>query len=298
MSFSQAQKENIITQQYKSACCRRALLYGILFPKATLAEGVITLSLESEQLCEFLSKLTQEFFSKTLEVSKRIGGGRGKTLSFTSYAYMRYLREISEGGEPFVRKCQYCSQAFLKGIFLSSGRVSDPEKQYSIEFSPKVRVDETREIFSEIGIPLSKTRRGNEDILYTRNSTVIEDFFAASGMNVTAFSLMNEKIEKEIRNNVNRVRNCETNNIDKAVASSLKQITAIEELAEANLISTLPDELQKTAKLRMEYKDLSLSQLAQKSSEAITKSGLTHRLNKIIKIASEIKKNRGEIDSF
>ena len=293
MSFSQMQKENIINQQYKSACCRRALLYGILFPKAVLVDGAITLTAEGDELIDFLSRLTLEFFSKSPELSKRKGGGRGKTLSFVSSAYARYLRELSEGGEAFMRKCQYCSQAFLKGIFLSSGRVSDPEKQYSIEFSPKVRVDEVREIFSRIGIPLSKTRRKNEDILYTKNSTVIEDFFAASGMNVTAFSLMNEKIENEIRNNVNRVRNCETNNIDKAVASSLKQIAAIEELTEANLISTLPDELQKTAKLRMEYKDLSLSQLAQKSVEPITKSGLTHRLNKIITIASEMKKKRG-----
>ena len=177
---------------------------------------------------------------------------------------------------------------FLKGIFLACGRVSDPEKQYNLEFALSERIEKLDVFLNSIGISLKHIRRRNEEILYSKHSGVVEDFFAAAGMNTTAFDLMNSKIENEIRNNVNRVRNCETNNILKAVSSSMKQIAAIEELERANLLSTLPEELEVTARLRLNHKDLSLAQLSSISVPPISKSGISHRLNKIIDISSRL----------
>ena len=117
---------------------------------------------------------------------------------------------------------------------------------------------------------------------------MLEDFFALIGINNAAFALMNAQIEGELRNNANRIFNCDTNNIDKSVRESHRQIVAITRLEEANLLSSLPEELEKTARLRLLHKDLSLAQLAAVSVPAISKPGLSHRLNKIIEIADRL----------
>ena len=111
--------------------------------------------------------------------------------------------------------------------------------------------------------------------------------FALAGMNNTVFEIINARINSESRNNANRIANCETNNIGKSVNASQKHLNAIRDLEAANQLSSLPDELEKTAMLRLKYTDLSLSQLANVSVPAITKSGLSHRLNKILEYAEQ-----------
>ena len=288
MSFSSEIKNEIIMHQYKNACCRRALLNGVLFARGTLDDESVTLGLSEDGAVQFVSKLIVEFFSKTPISLKSPSGGRQKLISFSSPAASKYLRSVAENGsELYFNKCQYCKSAFLKGVFLAIGRVSDPIKEYRLEFSLVKRAEAILSMFESLGFSFNKITRKNEELLYTKKSSVIEDFFAAAQMNNTAFALMNEKIENEIRNNVNRLRNCETNNIGKSVMSSSRQLMAIHELEKANLLSTLPDELEKTARLRIKYEDYSLVRLAAISVPPITKSGLSHRLNKIIEIASE-----------
>ena len=136
---------------------------------------------------------------------------------------------------------------------------------------------------------ISKSK--NKEVLYLRNSAYIEDFFALAGMNSATFALINAKIQGEIRNNANRIANCETNNIGKAVSASMNQIAIISELIEKGLISQLPDELEMTARLRMEHRDLSLSQLAALITPHISKPGLSHRLRKITELGSALLEN-------
>ena len=128
----------------------------------------------------------------------------------------------------------------------------------------------------------------SETLVYFRNSAALEDFFALANMNQTAFDIMNAKINGELRNTANRIANCETNNIDRAVSASMTQIALIEELVERGLISLLPDELERTARFRMENSDMSLSQMAGAITPPISKSGLSHRLKKITEMAENI----------
>ena len=97
MSFSTEQKEYIINQQFKNQCCRRALLYGILFPKASVEGNLISLTVDGEDVREFVSRLVFEVFSKTPDISPMPKGGRGRVLSFSSSAYIKYVKEISLG---------------------------------------------------------------------------------------------------------------------------------------------------------------------------------------------------------
>ena len=121
---------------------------------------------------------------------------------------------------------------------------------------------------------------------------MLEELYALAGMNTMIFALMNAKIKSEISNSTNRITNCEINNINKAVSAAQKQIEAIKIIEEANLFSTLPEELAETANLRMAHQDMSLTQLAAVAVPKISKPGLSHRLNKIIEIAEKIKQKQ------
>ena len=107
------------------------------------------------------------------------------------------------------------------------------------------------------------------------------------------FEITNLQIEREILNNTNRVVNCETNNIEKSVSASSRQTAAIKALADHNLLSSLPDELEYTARLRIQNDSLSLSQLSKLFTPPISKSGLSHRLSKIIEFADLLLKEKG-----
>ena len=290
MSFSLQEKNDIINQPIKSACCKRALLSGILASKAIVEDGFIRLNAYSDESVDFISKLVLEIYGKEAEISRLKVGGRGKILSFRAPSAIKYLESYKSKGEPFSKSCKLCLSYFLKGVFFASGRVSDPKKQYLLEFSLNDH-EFFKEYFESLDLPVKFTARGKERILYLKKSTLLEDFFALAGMNGTAFHIINAKIESEIRNNVNRVANCETNNIGKTVTASHAHILAIRKLAEKGLLSSLPEELEKTAKLRLQYEELSLSALAKVSVPPISKSGLSHRLNKIIELSHTLLKN-------
>lgn len=289
MSFSDDIKQEIIDQQYKSACCRRALLNGVLFSRGNVCGGEIAVNLENDKLSEYTSALIREFFNKEAEISMPKSGGRRRILSFKSPAAERYLSALDGGAsEFFTQKCACCRQSFLRGVFLASGRMTDPKKQYRLEFAPSAHFLMLKDYFTENELAFSVAKRRGEEIIYTGNSTTAEDFFAAVGLNSTAFLLMNSKIEGEFKNAANRIRNCETNNIMKTVSAAARSIDAIEALESANLLSTLPEELEMTARLRIQYKDYSLARLAAEFSPPISKPGLSHRLNKIVELSESL----------
>lgn len=289
MSFLSERKNEITEHSYKNACCRRALLNGILFSKGYIVDRKINIKIENTELAEYISNLISDIFLKRADVSNSMSGGRCKLISFSSPAAERYISSLDGVcNEYFSEKCSLCKSAFLRGVFLSCGRITDPKKQYKLEFAPSSHHDKLINFLCELEMRFSITQRRCEKILYSSNSTVIEDFFAAAGMNATVFSLMNSKIENDFKNNANRIRNCETNNILKSVSASTRCVRAIESLEKANLLSTLPDELELTARKRLEFRDYSLARLAAEFTPPISKPGLSHRLNKIVEIAESL----------
>ncbi len=285
MTFLEDVKNQIIGMTTKSVCCRRAMLSGVFFAKARLVEDKITLNLSDKSAIDFTARLILEFYGKEATLGKNSLGGIGDTLSFFAPSAEKYIRSLSSRGEAFIKKCDGCTAAFLRGVFLAAGRIVDPKKQFRLEVSVGERYKQLLELLSNLGTSFSYVKRGKEDILYLQKSSEIEDFFGLLGLNNTVFYLMNLNFENELKNSVNRIRNCETSNISKSVFAAAKSISAITALDEANLLSTLPDELLTTARLRMQYKDYSLSRLAAEFSPPLSKPGLSHRLNKIIEIA-------------
>ncbi len=287
MSFSNDLKDEIINTPIKSSCCRRAFFNGILSAKGRIVENKIVCS-QSGSTESFFSALVRELFGKDTEVLPSPKGGRCKNLAFTAPSAARYLEDDIGRGALFVEKCPSCYSSFLKGVFFSAGRVSDPEKQFSLELSFGDRRDLFYEFFSARGMEFKRADRGEEKLLYTKNSSQIEDFFAISELQSATFAIMNTKIKKTFINDANRRRNFDTVNISKAVKAAAEQVKILEELKCRGLLTSLPTELEITARLRLENPDMSLSQLAMRAVPVISKSGLSHRMDRLMRLALEI----------
>ena len=184
----------------------------------------------------------------------------------------------------FVRDC--CAPSFIRGAFLACGNINDPEKEYRAEFSVKneALADDFNSVLAEYGINMKKTTRGKACVLYTKDSTVIEDLLTLMGDSLRSLDVMDTKIMKSVKNNTNRARNCDNANIDRMLAASIKQRTAIEYLEKTDRLYSLPSELLEAALLRKENPQATLKELCKISQTPITISGLTHRFKRIIEI--------------
>ena len=172
--------------------------------------------------------------------------------------------------------CHECLPSFIAGLFVATGNISDPAKSYHLEFS--VPDNETADAISEVlidgGFDAGRTTRKGRHILYFKNSTVIEDILGFIGASSGAFDLMNVKIVREMRETTNRQVNCDSANISKTLSASEKHIRIISELKDMGLFNSLTGDLKETADLRVNFPDISISELGQKFSPPISKSGV------------------------
>lgn len=182
-----------------------------------------------------------------------------------------------------VTLCDNCLSAFYSGLFVSYGSLTDPNKQYHLEFSfyMEKNAKEILNRLSEQGLDFKLIVRKEKYIVYTKASTTIEDFFAFIGANNIVFELMNIKIEREMKNNINRVVNCDTANVSKIVNASKKYIIIIDALENGHKLEKLPEDIKETAILRKKYPQATIQELGQYHNPPISKSGVNHRLQKI-----------------
>ena len=138
------------------------------------------------------------------------------------------------------------------------------------------------------GTDLPVSHRREEKFVLIKNSALIEQFLIFIGAKKAAFLFMNAKIEHQIKGDANRIANCEANNIGKSVEKASRLLSLLEVLKERGLLSSLPQELEETAKIRLLYPDLSISQLCLQLATPITKSGMNHRLTKLTQAAEEL----------
>lgn len=291
MPFTDTVKEEIYASVPKKACCRRALLCGVLLMRGFAADDGVHLFLEGEELFSLSEKLIAEQFSRECKRVKRPKTVSSEMLAFSSSSALEYLSDIDAGAQELLtERCSGCKRYFLCGVFLACGHVSDPREGYRLEFSCGERRAVLASFLETLGLNPKLSDRRKEKILYFRDSASIEDLFAHLGATQAAFSIMENKIERGMRNDANRLANCDANNIGKTVSAAMRQNELIQRLIDENKISFLPPELEATARLRLQYPGLSLVQLAAMADPPMTKSGLNNRLKKIIEKASELLK--------
>ncbi|MBO5859922.1 MAG: DNA-binding protein WhiA, partial [Clostridia bacterium] len=184
-----------------------------------------------------------------------------------------------------------CASSFLRGVFLACGTVTDPERSYHLEFVVpyKKLCNDFICFLEELGFsPKYINRKGNH-IVYFKDSESIEDILAVIGAQNASLYLMGVKIEKDVKNQINRKMNFELSNIDKTLDAAKVQIDAITLIDEKIGIDSLPDNLREIAHIRVENPESSLRDLGLLMSEPLSRSGVNHRLARIVSYAEKLK---------
>ncbi len=298
MSFSSEVKAEMCRVPISGKCCAVAECYGILMYGNTFSNSMIKIITESRPFAKRLPKLFKAAFGFSLH-SQESSSASGKlifTLTerdkldrvFDTYGYdinTALAHHINFG----VLEDDCCRKSFARGAFLAGGSVTDPEKRYHLELVTD-HYNVSREacaILPELGFTPKTTDRNGHYIIYFKHSDVIADLLTTIGAPVAAMNIINVKIEKNMTNTVNRKVNCDTANVSKTVDAAQQQIDAIKKLTASGKLSELPPKLRETARLRREYPELSLRELAELTDPPVTKSCLNHRLRKLVELGSE-----------
>lgn len=196
---------------------------------------------------------------------------------------------------PIVLKKACCQRAYIRGIFLAGGSLTSPQKGYHLELYLKdmQTAEALIALLLNFDIRAKALLRQSGVSVYIKDSAKIADFLNVTGAVNSFFEYENTKVMKEVRNGVNRLVNCDTANIKKTVQAAQKQIRAIELIEETIGISSLPESLAETARMRMNHPDLKLAELG--SMLGVGKSGINHRLRKLEAIAGEIRGDSEEV---
>jgi len=177
--------------------------------------------------------------------------------------------------------------AYLRGVFLGAGSIVDPNKNYHLELilTSEEDVELLNKVLEYSNIETLYNRRKDKNIIYIKNSEMISDVLNLMMANRALLELENVKIEKDLRNNINRRMNFDMANINKTVETSMKQISYIEAIEEN---SEIPEDLIEISNLRKMYPEYSLKQLAELHNPKISKSAVSYKMKKIEKIAKEL----------
>ncbi len=179
---------------------------------------------------------------------------------------------------------------FLMGAFLACGSIIDPNKSYHLEYAARCEslASDLSEMLLLVGVKAKILERKGDYVVYIKESEQIEDILTFMGATSSSLEIMNVKILKDIRNKANRIANCDSANIEKTVAASVRQIEEIELIERTVGLSSLSDELREAAELRLENPELSLRELGQMFSVPLGRSGVNHRFKRLSAIAEEI----------
>ena len=180
-------------------------------------------------------------------------------------------------------------KAIIRGVFMGSGSINDPNKKYHLEisFNTEENVNKIISILKILDINTKKMIVENKKSLYIKEGEEISKFLALIGAAKAVMDFEEIRIQKEMRGKVNRLVNCETANLNKTINASIEQISAIKKLKEKGKFSNLSDNLKEIANLRIENPDMSLSDLGKKLNKPLGKSGVNYRLKKIMELADE-----------
>ncbi|MGL4450906.1 MAG: DNA-binding protein WhiA [Sarcina sp.] len=184
-------------------------------------------------------------------------------------------------------------RAFIRGAFIGGGSISNPEKTYHLEFVAHSEefANDLKNIINHYKLNSKVIKRKNSFIVYIKEVEKIQDMLSVLGAHTCLLEMENIRIVKEMRNNVNRLVNCETANLSKTVNAAVRQVESIRYIDSTVGISRLPKNLQEVAYLRLENPEESLKELGEMLEPPVGKSGVNHRLRKIEKIAQELKED-------
>ncbi|WP_417026725.1 DNA-binding protein WhiA [Candidatus Allofournierella excrementavium] len=305
MSFSQDVKNEIVQKKITRECCALAASYGIAcFGRYFDSKGLV-LHTELLGVAQYAKRLFGICGVHGAIITKERPSGplyEFKVDDPQEVDKMLKLfhceeEQVSRHIDPRLIRCGHCFSAFVASAFLCCGTMTDPSKEYNLEFlCPRYNLAKDLEgILAEHEFTPRRTVRKGVNVIYVKASEQVADLLTFMGAGGAAMQIMDHKMFKELRNKTNRLNNCEMANIDKVVTANVAARRAIEYLQEKGDFDALSAPLRQAAQLRLDWPDLSLAQLVQKSPEPISKSGLSHRLKKLEQLADELRQRRNDV---
>lgn len=310
MSFSTDTKRELCKAQlkYDDLICAEA--YGLLLFCKKFSPGEMYFRTESSDAANRFAEIISERTGSVVELQTSLTARKKESTMYkvvipNENDCRRILAYFGhDNGEVSLRinraniENEHCAAAFLRGAFLTCGNITSPDSEYHLEFNVpyknlsedlcKLIKETTAFISTEIISPKIMTRRGAY-VVYLKDSEDISDLLTLMGAGNASMAVMQAKIMKSYKNAENRKINSEIANTDKAISAAAKQTQAIKALDESGKLTTLSEELREVAELRMRYPVASLKELCGLSNLNLSKSGLNHRLNKLIELADSEK---------
>lgn len=320
MSFSSQTKGELARVVPTKKCCMLAEITGFLRVAGSLrlvggGKFTIVASTENPAIARHYKTLIREYFGSNAGIEVGNSQVPGKARGSYRYRYslvirpdeksLQILREtgmilIKEGNDflsdgiyqPIIRnKC--CKKAYLRGLFLGVGTMSDPRKSYHLEFvlnSSQVAQDLKRLIGSFVDLSAGLIERGEEHVVYMKRAEYISDMLGIMGANEAMLEFENIRIGRGLRREVNRISNCDNANVDRTLSAAEQQIKYIE-LIDAKLgLDNLDPVLRETAQLRLELPGASLTDIGEALKPPIKKPGVSKRFAKLKEIAESLDK--------
>ncbi|WHH60472.1 DNA-binding protein WhiA [Petroclostridium sp. X23] len=316
MSFSSKTKNELCRLPRQEDCCVRAELAGIICFSGIIrnptGESYLRINTENASVARRIFNLVKWNFGVQTTIDIK-GSKTGKHIN-NYYLYVHNqesLNNILSGlrliknddvfknllafriSEGLVQQ-DCCKKAFIRGAFLGGGSITDPEKTYHLEFVTNhyLLSKDVCKLLEYFSLNAKTILRKSNYVIYFKGSENIVDVLNIVGAHKSLMELENIRIIKEMRNNVNRMVNCETANMEKTINASLKQIESIELIKNTMGLDRLPQNMQEIAQLRLEYKEASLKELGEMLHPSIGKSGVNHRLRKLQRIADHLQSSK------
>ena len=315
MSFSGMVKEELSGQIGNARHCRIAELAAVICSCGRIVhshQGVmLKIQTENETVARKCFTLLQKTFNIETEISVRenshlkrvkvyvIEISDPKEIQVILQALKLTTDSVDHGtlmlADMLVVQQNCCKRAFIRGAFLASGSISDPEKGYHFEIvCPDIRrAEQLQAIIRSFSVDAKIVQRKKSYVVYVKEGAQIVDMLAVMEANVALMDLENIRILKEMRNSVNRKVNCETANINKTVNAAVKQMEDIKLIQQKLGFEQLSEGLAQIAELRMQYPEATLKELGMMLSPQVGKSGVNHRLRKLSAMADELREKQG-----
>ncbi len=317
-SFSAAAKEEMIRQGSGKPCCMLSEISALTQTSGHLAlrgGGWISVSYRldhtgtARRLFQLLKKRLNIAPSLHFTQTKQLGGRRTSVLTLNTedtrtLLNALHMAETDENGQmhlkrtvprhPLTRHC--CGRAFLRGAFLGAGTMSDPDRGYHLEW----RTDDERlkntlsRLLEKNGLPFHSFERKGQQVVYLKDAQQISDALALMGAGNSKMEMENIRIRKQLRAAATRAANCDEHNSERMLDAGQKQADAIRMIFLKEGLFTLPPALRETARLRMENPDMSLEELGKLSDPPVSKSGINHRIRRLMQVAERIEREYAE----
>lgn len=305
MSFAYDVKKELCSLPIVDYSYVKAEYYGMLLFCKKFTDKEIIFTTEHKLVAHRFANFSNMLYSPIIERRVGLNARRGEnvlnTLTFIEQDKCSQIfedmghnsKEISIRLNRGNIDCENATADFIRGVFLSCGSVTDPQKNYHLEFniSHKRLCEDFCKLLSEIDEFIVRPRiisRNGIYVAYIKDSEEITDLLTYMGATNCAMNIIGTKAMKQLRNNVNRIANSEYANLSKIANASSKQIKAIIGIDNKVGLETLPSELYEVAKIRLEYPEMSLRDIGMELSPNISRSGVNHRITKILDIAKNL----------